>query len=398
MTPESERDEGGLGHGGTLPTVASLAADARRLLEAAWRSGPGGGYCAPNAVTYPWQWLWDSCFHAVVWAHLGDERAGIELASALSAQAADGFVPHLRYGDGPFPHAGLWGRPEASTITQPPMFGHAVAELVRLGLPVAEDVVERSRQGLLFLLLHRRRTSAGLVEVCHPWESGCDDSPRWDDAMPGHSREARFAWKGDLVASIERSSAGSPLRNPAFGVGSAGFTALVSWNARELAGVTGDDELERGSVELAEALRERWEPASSTWIDDGPTAGGSGRARTLDALLPVLVDPREDVFSALLAPNAYGAPFGPRGVHLDEPTYEPAAYWRGSAWPQLGYLLWLAATSSGSDEASSALARSIVAGAVGSGFAEHWVPETGAALGAVPQTWSALALAVVGTA
>ncbi len=63
--------------------------------------GRGGGFCVPNQATYPWQWLWDSCFHAVVWAHLGDERAGLELASALSAQDADGFVPHLRYGSAP---------------------------------------------------------------------------------------------------------------------------------------------------------------------------------------------------------------------------------------------------------------------------------------------------------
>ena len=133
MTSEPERHEGGLGHGGTLPTVAALADDARRLLGAAWREDTTGGYCVPNAAVYPWQWLWDSCFHAIVWGHLADERAVVVLRSALSVQADDGFVPHLRYGDGPFPHEALWGRPAASTITQPPMYGHAIAELVRLG-------------------------------------------------------------------------------------------------------------------------------------------------------------------------------------------------------------------------------------------------------------------------
>ncbi|MFL6206382.1 MAG: MGH1-like glycoside hydrolase domain-containing protein [Acidimicrobiales bacterium] len=374
--------------------MESLAADARRLLEAAWRADTAGGFCVPNAVTYPWQWLWDSCFHAVVWAHLGDERAIAELHSALSVQAEDGFVPHLRYGDGPSPHADLWGRSGASTITQPPMYGHAVAELVRLGLAPSDEVVDRSHRGLAFLLRQRRRSPAGLVEVCHPWESGCDDSPRWDDAIPGSSAAARYRWKGDLVASIEWSSRGTPLHNAAFAVGSAGFSALVAWNAMELAAVTGDDELRGEASELAEAIDERWDAELVTWVDDGSTAAGSGATRTLDALLPVLLRPRADALSALVDPGAFGAPYGPRGVHAAEPTYDPTAYWRGSAWPQLGYVLWVASTRSGSDEARSALARSIVAGASRSGYAEHWAPDTAAPLGAVPQSWSTLALAV----
>jgi glucosylglycerate hydrolase len=395
VTSEPERHEGGVGHGGTLPTVDSLSADARQLLEASWRPDAAGGYCVPNATVYPWQWLWDSCFHAVVWAHLGDERAIGELRSALSAQADDGFVPHLRYADGSSPHAELWGGPAASSITQPPMYGHAVAQLVRLRMPPDDEVVERSRRGLEFLLRRRRRSPAGLVEICHPWESGCDDSPRWDDAMPGErTPEARYEWKGALVPSIVRSAAGTPLHNPAFAVGSVGFSALVAWNALELADVISDESLQRDAQEVAGALRDRWDPELATWVDDGPTVSGSGRVRTLDALLPALLHPRPEVFSALLQPDAYGAPYGPRGVHAGEPSYEPAAYWRGSAWPQLTYLLWVAATSSGSDEARSALARSIVAGVERSGYAEHWVADTGAPLGAVPQTWSTLALAV----
>ncbi len=391
MTTESERHEGDAGHRGTLPTRDALAAHARRILEDAWRTDDDGGFCVPNATTYPWQWLWDSCFHAVVWAHLGDDRAALELRTALRAQDDDGFVPHLRYGAGPYPHTGLWGRAEASTITQPPMYGHAVAELARLGADVEDEVVDRATRGLRFLLERRRRSPGGLVELCHPWESGCDDSPRWDDAMTeGRSLDAWFALKGELVGSIERSSTGAPLHNPAFPVGSAGFSALVAWNGRALAGVTGDDDLRRRADELAEAVDARWDPSLATWADDGPLSGGSGRIRTLDALLPVLVSPRPEAFAVLLDPAAFGAVCGPRGVHAAEATYEPGTYWRGSAWPQLTYLVWLAATSSGDEAAAASLSRSMVVGAATSGFAEHWVADTGEGLGARPQSWSAL--------
>jgi hypothetical protein len=376
-----------------------LAADARRILEAAWRTDPAGGWCVPNPVTYPWQWLWDSCFHAVVWAHLGDERGEIELRSALSSQHEDGFVPHLRYGSGPHPHAGLWGRADASTITQPPMYGHAIAELARLGVDVGDDVLDGAASGLRFLLRRRQRTPAGLVELCHPWESGCDDSPRWDSVVAGQrTAETWFELKGSLVGSIERSSSGSPLHNPVFAVGGAGFTALVAWNAQELATVTGDDELRRDAAELVDALDARWDAELTTWVDDGPTAAGSGRIRTLDALLPLLVLPRADAVSALTDPDAFGAPCGPRGVHAAEATFEPSTYWRGPAWPQLTYLLWLALTSSGDDVSASSLSRSMVAGAHRSGFAEYWEAGSGLGLGAVPQGWATLAAVVAARA
>ncbi len=88
-------DDGGLGMSGdTLSAV-----EAHALLERHWRPP---GFCVPNATTYPWQWLWDSCFHAVCWAHLGEGgRAVAELGNVLAHQAADGFVPHLTYWDGP---------------------------------------------------------------------------------------------------------------------------------------------------------------------------------------------------------------------------------------------------------------------------------------------------------
>jgi hypothetical protein len=130
-------------------------------------------------------------------------------------------------------------------------------------------------------------------------------------------------------------------------VASAGFNALVAFNARELAGLTGDDVLGAGAQELAEALDDRWDPDLRTWVDDGPTAATSGRIRTLDALLPALVTARPvpEVLAPLADPAAHGAPYGPTGVHRAEPTFAPSTYWRGSAWPQLSYLCWVATRS-----------------------------------------------------
>jgi hypothetical protein len=364
-------------------------------MSAHWRND---GYTVPSADVYPWQWLWDSCFHSLVWAELGfADRAVAELASALSPQDAFGFVPHVRYVGNPGYLSDFWRRPATSSITQPPMYGHAIAELNRRRINVSDVTVKKAEMGLRFLLDQRARTADGVITVVHPWETGCDDSPRWDHwCAPGWDDARWYDVKGELLAGVERSRSGAPLANPAFGAGSIGFSALVAWNAAELASVTGDRALATAGLALAQAVDARWDPSVGTWVDSGPSAATSGRVRTLDALLGALLPGGHAVeaLEQVLDDEAFGGPFGPPAVHRLEPTYEPGTYWRGSAWPQLTYLLWCAARRTGLDAVAEGLADRLVAGAVTSGLAEHWHPDTGAPLGAVPQSWSGLALLV----
>lgn len=346
-----------------------------------WRPG---GSTVPNADVYPWQWLWDSCFHSIIWAELGEgERAVRELRSALADQDELGFVPHVRYGAGPTPHAAFWGRSTTSSITQPPMYGHAVAALERRGVRVPDEVRDRAVRGIEFLLRHRRRSGGGLVMVVHPWETGCDDSPRWDAWCPGGWTASRwYDVKGALLTTVERAPGGAPLANPALDVAPAGFNALVAWNAAELG-------LHIEAAELAEALDQRWDGGRSTWLDDGPSASSSGRIRTLDALLPALVTRspahRREALAQLADDSAFGGRFGPAGVHRSEPTFDPSGYWRGATWPQLAYLLC---------QAGAPLAAGLQAGATRSGLSEYWHPDTGEGLGASPQSWTGLAICV----
>ncbi|HEX7097298.1 MAG TPA: hypothetical protein VF183_15535, partial [Acidimicrobiales bacterium] len=253
---------------------------ARAALEAHWVPE---GYAAPNERVYPWQWLWDSCFHALIWVELGDEeRALRELSTALSIQHESGFVPHMNYVRDPDFHAGFWGRRGTSSITQPPMYGHVIAELRRRGVAVPDELECRARRGVEFLLRRRRRDANGLVLLAHPWESGCDDSPRWDD-LCGTTTFDLARWydrKGELVASIELDESGAPIGNHGMTVASAGFNALVAFNAAEL-GIDASD--------VVEALDAQWDAELATWVDSGDTEKGSGRHRTIDGLLPTLV-------------------------------------------------------------------------------------------------------------
>jgi len=396
-----------------IPPRADLERRARAVLDAAWRPP---GFCVPNPVSYPWQWLWDSCFHAVAWRHLGrPDRAVTELSNALRHQAADGFVPHMTYWSAggsagwsskgrasearadDTTHAAFWGRVGTSSITQPPMYGHAIAELDRGGVAVPEELVERARLGLAFLLEQRRRD--GGPAIVHPWESGCDDSPSWDAwCGPAWSPGRWHEVKGDLVEALGFAPTGSSVSSRAFEVVASGFGALVAFNARELADVTGDHRLRVQADDVASAIDGRWRPDRVRWDDLVPVGPRDpAPARTLHALLPVLVsaDDRavDRAFGAALDPGAYGGACGPAGVHRDEPAFDPTAYWRGPAWPQLTYLLWVAARRRG-HAAADGLRDRLRTGAHRSGFAEYWDPDTGVARGAAPQSWTALAAVV----
>ena len=97
------------------PDSGAMEAVVRTMLDDHWVSE---GYAAPNSTVYPWQWLWDSCFHVLVWLALGDsDRARRELAVALAAQTPSGFVPHMHYVRQPGFHEDLWGRSGDSSIT-----------------------------------------------------------------------------------------------------------------------------------------------------------------------------------------------------------------------------------------------------------------------------------------
>src|SRR5690606_15992314 len=87
-----------------------------------------------------------------------------------------------------FPGPSFWGRPDSSGIVQPPVHAMAAWELYR------RDPGPAGRAHLAWLYprlvaqqdyLARRRAAAGtgLAAIVHPWESGLDNSPAWEEAL-----------------------------------------------------------------------------------------------------------------------------------------------------------------------------------------------------------------------
>jgi hypothetical protein len=257
-------------------------------------------------------------------------------------------------------------------------------------------------------LLENRRDSSGLIFIVHPWEAGNDHAPRWDGwGAPGatpdtYSQEARSQWNKKLIRHVIIDGNGAATGSDRFVVCPAGFNAYVAFNARELGAVADDPTLTQDGDELAALIEELlWDEDTGLWADR-PVVGGDGRSHRVpisDGAMPLLVSEHpghaERALGTLLDPKVFGGtPFGPTNVAQDQPCYDPAAYWRGAAWPQMSYLLWLAARRWQAARIADQIAHNTIAGAEASGWAEYWNPHTGEGLGAVPQSWTALAAAM----
>ena len=145
------------------------------------------------------------------------ERAVVELDTLLSAQWGNGMIPHIVFAngvDGYFPGPARWAcsalaahaprNRHTSGITQPPVHAIAVQRILdharsrgRSTRAVAEAFLDRRWDDLVrwhrWLAEARDQNGHGRITLYHGWESGMDNSPRWDSAyakvIPGEVPE-----------------------------------------------------------------------------------------------------------------------------------------------------------------------------------------------------------------
>ena len=161
-----------------------LATEARRVLL----SNDRGGYTVPAPHLYPHQWAWDSAFAAIGWLHIDPDRAVQELETLMTGQWDDGRIPHIQFHvptTDYFPGPEVWGLDHSSAITQPPVWASAARRLLHQGasperIEALLPKIERSHE---FFYAQRDPLGWGLVAVAHPWESGRDNCPAWDEPL-----------------------------------------------------------------------------------------------------------------------------------------------------------------------------------------------------------------------
>ncbi len=398
------------------------------------RANDRGGFSVPAAGLYPFQWNWDSAFAALGYAHLDPARAVAELETLAGAQWADGMIPHIvfhRPDEGYFPGPEVWATaesPPTSGITQPPVLAIAAARLAAAGHlsgPRLEAILEAADRWHAWFLRARQDTETGAIGVVHPWESGRDNMPDWDDALAAvsadHVRPFKRRDTGHVDAAMRPTdeqyrryialvefgiSVGWDqvrlCETSPFFVADPGMTGILILAERALA----EAAARAGREDLAAAARQREEHLcagfAALWSDEigAPTTrdvrtGGRGRNVSSMSFLG-------------LAPGLLPADRAARlAAHFDRmaercrymvPSYDPASdafdearYWRGPVWLVVNWLIAMGLAAAGDEARAERIRADSEALVLEGGFYEYYSALSGAALGGGTFTWTAAA-------
>ena len=444
--PESDS---GRPTGGGLDHVNPLAAGVLK------RNGIKS-WTKPAPSLYPHQWSWDSAFIALGLAHVDNRGAREELESLFAGQWATGKVPHIVFNpEAPpksyFPDAERWNSSalsqdapsssHTSGLCQPPVHAIAVRRIWETSRGKEAERVERAKRFLRdnyprlfawhrYLATARDPEGSGLVTIYHPWESGTDNSPRWDAALqavevgelppyvrqdlnhvdhhterPTDEEYARYLWLVELIKRTRCDETEIYDSHP-FLVKDALFSAvLVAANEAlsEIARVVGAPEEEAGLVEAwisrgREALEELWDAQLGLCLDRDVLTGKPLRVRTIAGFAPLVAGGQEpDRLDALLKTLYSTAFLGnarlrlplPPSASPEEAHFQSRNYWRGPVWPVVNWLLWRSLVRAGESGRAEDLRRAALQQLSAGSFAEYYEPFTGEPLGSDDQSWTA---------
>ncbi|GAB3481881.1 amylo-alpha-1,6-glucosidase [Marinomonas epiphytica] len=189
-----------------MNNTQALITEAKRVLTV----NDLGGYTVPTKGLYPFQWNWDAGITALGWLHINEARAWREFETLFLGQWENGMVPHVVFhqeSDDYFPGPDQWGvagNPPSTSISQPPL----LATMVRMIFEQSQDkLLAQEKLDELFPKLvryhewwYRERDphGTGLISSFHPWESGMDNSPAWDDVLARVPQATRAYQRRDL--------------------------------------------------------------------------------------------------------------------------------------------------------------------------------------------------------
>ncbi len=395
-----------------------------------------GAYTRPSPRLYPHQWNWDSAFVALALARVDWTRMEREVDALLAAQWTNGMLPHIHYHPdvtGYVPGPDWWPDVPArragertSGITHPPVLPTAVYRAgraqpdARLRHAWWERLYEPLRDALRFFSRHRTVPEAPLVVLVHPWESGLDNSPRWDFAAGLGLRPARAYTRHDtaVVTASERPrqadydlylylvevmarhgyDLGAFLPHTPFAVYDALQNAIWYRAAVDLGRIA--DALGRPRDWTGDELRAfrdayhrfLWDEASGLFLDFDLRGRRPVAAQTiagLGAIYGGLVSaPQAAAMWARYERRSRGCRALPT-VPPDQPEFEPARYWRGPVWVNTNWLLARGLEELGLRDDARRLAGATVDLVRRGGWCEYFHAETGEGIGGGDFSWTA---------
>ncbi len=394
-----------------------------------------GGYTIPTKGLYPYQWNWDSVFVALGFATFDQDRAWREIEMLFEGQWRDGMVPHILFRkDDPsyFPGPSVWGTNggpiPSSGHSQPPVAASVVLDLVRgdrtgQAPERAAALFPKLMAWHRWYMTYRDPDGLGVIAVIHPWESGRDNLPDWDDALravevrdiepyerkdTSHVDPAMRPHKEDYdrylsIVAACRKVGWDPAKvaeTCPFFVADPGVTFIFLRANRDLLALAQQLGMGKEADEIRGWIARMEAGAKALWNPDIQA----------HVALDLRTGKQTDGIScaSFLAPYAGltdTATMAAQRAHFDRmatkvrymmPSYDPEhgcyealRYWRGPVWAMINYMIARGFAEAGDPARAERLRNDTAALIETSGFAEYFSPESGAGAGGGTFSWTA---------
>ncbi len=394
--------------------------------KAILRCNDRGHYTVPTKGLYPFQWNWDSVFAALGWAEIDPARAWAELDALFAAQWPSGMVPHIVFWSDSksyFPGPDIWATkqvdPGSSGISQPPVAATIVrrlAEIDRLPSLSLYRSLERWHQWW-----HDARDphGQGVIAVSHPWESGRDNLPDWDEPLS----RVELTYNGDFqrrdiefvdpemrplqadydryLALVDQASAHNWADNAiaaqsAFWVADPGITAILLRAERDLiwlGDALGEDTsaIQTRVARLEYGFESFWNESAGTYCSLDLRNGYQADAGTSASFLAFYagITDHADKLLAELASWSRACRFLVPSFDPRHQDFESLRYWRGPVWCVLNYMIAKGLEEFGEGDWAERIRTDTAALIAISGMPESFDPISGAAVGGKNFTWTA---------
>jgi glycogen debranching enzyme len=379
-------------------------------------------FVSPSNVTYPFQWLWDSSFHAIALARIDVGLAQQELLCLLQAAQPNGFIPHLilwereRYMEQIATYNIAMLNPYLTAISQTPLLAQAVERVYAVGGDrlFLTNVLPILKAYYRWWQRERDPDHDDLVAIIQPDESGLDAAPKYDALL-----QMRTVDPPGLREAMERIFAAyAPLRqDPAALMGADVFLVedvminsvyAQSLNAlARLCGIMQEVEEADAFAQMAERVERAlvnkcYDEETGLFFDLCGAAETPARVNTVTSLLPLILERLDPLIARRLVdehvhnPAEYWLPFPVPSVAANEASFDPETQtdllWRGPTWMNMNWFLVGGLRQHGYQEWSDELAERSCEMVQRGGFREYFNPYSAKGYGAPNFGWTTLIL------
>lgn len=390
------------------------------------RQTDGFTYTLPSPELYPFQWLWDSCFHAIILSHFDLPAAKSELRAAFSHTLPDGLLPHIIYWDQDVAVTNwgremrgdvinnAWGVTGTSAITQPPIMAYAVQRVFECDADDSflTDVYPILKAHYEGLLNDRTLEDRMLTFIINPDESGEDNSPRFDTQQglaPHHTANESLDRRLDRIrehAVCKFKARSCMSRN--FAVADLPFNIILVESLECMAALATRLNLPNDAAYFTDAAQSVRETTKSLLCREGLCYSYDLNANThietatwalfmpLYGGLLTQTEADELVRSWLLNTERFWTTFPVPSTSVHEASFDPDdGFWRGPVWMAPNWFIYKGLTRYGFDDVARDIKSRTEELLACSGFREQYNPHTGAGIGATNFTWGGLVIDMV---